>query len=127
MGNRSNQPFFSVAQSGDHATVHIQGGSYRIGDLAQLKVALELLETKQPKSIAFIFDGQSVLDSGFLNLMARTVYLQSQTGNSVFVVSQASHMLESLQVLGLDRVVTIVPDENAYQNALLHLGDSNSP
>jgi hypothetical protein len=117
-----DEPFFAVHEARGHVGVHIRGGSYRIGDLAQLKAALEKAEASAPKSIAFLFDGESVLDSGFLNLMARTVYQQSKAGSTVFVAAQNPHMLESLQVLGLDRVVTVLQDEKAYQAAIAALG-----
>jgi hypothetical protein len=118
---RADEPFFTIGQEGKHISVRIRGGSYRIGDLAQLKAALEKAESGSPRSIAFLFDGNSVLDSGFLNLMARTVYQQAQAGSRVFVAAQNPHMLESLQVLGLDRVVTVLPDEQAYQAAMAAL------
>lgn len=110
--------FFGVETHGSHFCFRIHGGSYRIGDLAELKTALEKAEKKSPASIAFLFDGESVLDSGFLNLMARTVYLQSKAGNTVFVVAQQPHILESLQVVGLDQVISVLPDENAYLAAI---------
>lgn len=128
LGRRAAEPFFKVSQvggqGGNHIAVHIRGGSYRIGDLADLKAALEKAEAEVPRSIAFLFDGDSVLDSGFLNLMARTVYQQSRTGRKVFVAAQNPHMLESLQVLGLDRVVTVLADEGSYQEAVIHFDAS---
>lgn len=118
MKKRSDESFYTLSENQKHVAIHIRGGGYRIGDLAQLKQALEKLEAKMPDSIAFLFDGNSVLDSGFLNLMARTVYLLSQQGRRVFVVAQDEHLLDSLQVLGLDRVLVVLKDEKAYQEAL---------
>jgi hypothetical protein len=110
--------FFGIETHGEHFCLRIHGGSYRIGDLADLKIALEKAEKTSPASIAFLFDGESVLDSGFLNLMARTVYLQSKVGSTVYVVAQQPHILESLQVVGLDQVIAVLPDEKSYRAAI---------
>jgi hypothetical protein len=118
VGRNDARTFFTVETQGSHLCYRIHGGGYRIGDLAELKTALDEAEKKSPTSIAFIFDGDSVLDSGFLNLMARTVYLQSKSGSTVYVVAESPHILESLQVVGLDQVITVLPDVAAYRNSI---------
>ncbi len=113
--------FFLRENHGDHVAFRIHGSHYRIGDLAEIKAHLQALESLKPPSIAFIFDGESVLDSGFLNLMAKTVYGLSQTGGRVFVVTHYPHLMDSLQVMGLDRVVTVLQTEKDYLQAIQKL------
>lgn len=87
-------------------------------ELEDLKVQIDRALRDQPESMAFHFDGASYLDSSMLAQLVRTLQELSRRGKPTFVITGDAHVVESLQILDLDRVLTVFPSLDAYRQGL---------
>lgn len=101
-----------------HILFIISGTVYKLQELEKLKADIETSLKEKSESIGFAFEGSAYLDSSLINLLVKTLQSQSQRGKSTYVITQDAHVLESLQVLNLDKVLTVLADRNQYREAL---------
>jgi anti-anti-sigma factor len=107
----------SVA-SGGHLLITITGSGYRMQDLEELKLHIDRALQGDPKTLAFHFDGASFLDSGTLGLLVRAVQEMTRRERPTSLVTSDAQVLESLQVMDLDRILTVHPTLEAYRQGL---------
>lgn len=113
----------SVAQvhrtrRGIHILLTVQGPKYKLQELEDLRFEIDRAMKDGPESIAFHFRGASYLDSSMLAQIVRTLQEMTRRGKATFIITDDSQVLESLQILDLDRVVTIFPSVEAYRAGL---------
>jgi hypothetical protein len=111
VGGRS----FRKEKIGEHILFSVTGTVYKLQELENLKADIEASLGGHSDSIAFAFEGSSYLDSSLINLVVKTMQTLSQRGKSTYVITQDLHVLESLQVLNLDRVLTVLPTVAGYR------------
>lgn len=106
-----------VASSGfaGHVLLTVAGPIYRMRELEALKVAIDDALKGGPDSIAFHFDGASYLDSSMLSQIVRTLQEMSKRGKPTYVITGDAQVMESLQILDLDRVLTVLPSLEAWR------------
>ena len=103
---------------GTHILLTVQGPKYRLQELEDLRFEIERSLKEGPESIAFHFSGASYLDSSMLAQIVRTLQEMTRQGKATFVITDDPHVLESLQILDLDRVLAILPNVEAYRASL---------
>lgn len=101
-----------------HVLFTVSGPIYKIQELEELKMEIDFALKGQPESVAFRFDGASYLDSSMLAQLVRTLQELSRRGKPTYVITNDAHVVESLQVLDLDRVLTVYPTLEAYAEGL---------
>jgi anti-anti-sigma regulatory factor len=109
---------FRKELKGRHILFAVTGAVYRLQELENLKAEIEASLKGNSDSIAFAFEGSSYLDSSLINLLVKTLQTLSQRGKSTYVITQDLHVLESLQVLNLDKVLTVLPTAAHYHEAI---------
>jgi anti-anti-sigma factor len=107
----------SVALRG-HFLITVTGSAYRIQDLEELKLHIDQALQGDPKTLAFHFDGASFLDSGTLGLLVKAVQEMTRRERSTALVTADEQVLESLQVMDLDRILAVYPTLEAYRQGL---------
>jgi len=103
---------------GSHILLTVQGPKYKLQELEDLRFEIDRSLKEGPESIAFHFRGASYLDSSMLAQIVRTLQEMTRLGKATFVITDDAQVLESLQILDLDRVLTIFPDVEAYRARL---------
>lgn len=101
-----------------HALFNITGTLYKIGELEELKAQIDQALEEEIGSIAFLFEGSSFLNSSTINLLVKTMQTLSVRGKPTFIITDDKEVLESLQMMDLDRVMRICPDLERYKTAL---------
>lgn len=101
-----------------HALFTISGTLYKIGELEELKAQIDQVLAEEVGSIAFQFEASSFLSSSTINLLVKTMQTLSVHGKPTFIITDEKDVLESLQMMDLDRVMRICPDLEGYQAAL---------
>lgn len=102
-------------REGAHFMLTVHGPIYKIQDLEDLRVEIDAALKESPESLAFHFSGASYLDSSMLAQIVRTLQVMTSRGKSTFVITGDPQVLESLQIVDLDRVLTIFPSQEAYR------------
>jgi anti-anti-sigma regulatory factor len=103
---------------GPHALFTITGNIYKIQELEALRARINELDFQSVGSIGFAFEQSSFLNSSTINLLVKTMQTLSVHGKPTFIITRDKEVLESLQIMDLDRVIRIVPDLEAYRSAL---------
>jgi anti-anti-sigma factor len=103
---------------GAHALFTITGNVYKIQELEELRAQIEEVVSGKVASIAFAFEDSSFLNSSTINLLVKTTQNLSIHGKPTFIITKTEAVLESLQMMDLDRVMRILPDLEAYKAAL---------
>jgi anti-anti-sigma regulatory factor len=106
------------ASGGSHVFFAIRGAIRRLGQLEDLRSQIERALAENADSIAFAFEGASFLNSSLINLLVKTMQTLSVRGKPIFIVTRDEDTLDSLQMMDLERVMRILPDEEAYRAAL---------
>lgn len=101
-----------------HILLTISGPIYKMKELEDLKVQIDLALKDMPESVAFHFDGASYLDSSMLAQLVRTLQELSRRGKPTFVITGDAQVVESLQILDLDRVLTVFSSVEAYREGI---------
>lgn len=101
-----------------HWLFTISGPMYKIKDLEELKIHLDEALRGDPESLAFRFERVSYLESSMLAQLVRAVHELTRRGKPVYVITGDAQVVESLQILDLDRVMTLLPSLEAYRTAL---------
>ena len=101
-------------QQGPHILLTIAGPIYKIQELEDLKVEIDKALRETPETIAFHLDGASYLDSSMLAQLVRTLQEMTRRGKATFIITGDAQVLESLQILDLDRVLPVFPSLEAY-------------
>ena len=91
---------------------------YKILELEDLKLQIDATLKELPESVAFHFDGASYLDSSMLAQLVRTLQELSRRGKPTFIITNDAQVVESLQILDLDRVLTVFSTLEFYRSAL---------
>jgi anti-anti-sigma factor len=115
---RSQAPRVRRTQQGSHILFTVAGPIYKIQELEDLKFEIDRALKETPDSIAFHLEGASYLDSSMLAQLVRTLQEMTRRGKATFLITADAHVLESLQVVDLDRVLTVIPSLEAYQAGL---------
>jgi anti-anti-sigma factor len=105
-------------QEGAHALFTITGNVYKIQELEELRSQIQEVIAREVDSIAFAFEKSSFLNSSTINLLVKTMQTLSIHGKPTFIITDESEVLESLQIMDLDRVMRILPDLEQYKAAL---------
>lgn len=105
-------------RQGAHILLTLLGPQYKLQELEDLRFEIDRAMKESPETIAFHFSGASYLDSSMLAQLVRTLQEMTRRGKATFVITDDSQVLESLQILDLDRVVAIFPSVEAYREAL---------
>ncbi|HKP98606.1 MAG TPA: STAS domain-containing protein [Fibrobacteria bacterium] len=103
---------------GSHALFTITGTVYKIQELEELRSQIQEVVAQEVDSIAFAFEKSSFLSSSTINLLVKTMQTLSIHGKPTFIITRDEEVLESLQMMDLDRVMRILPDLDAYKSAL---------
>lgn len=103
---------------GGHLAFSIRGSLRSLGQLEDLRAQVEVALAESPESIAFAFEGSSYLNSSLINLLVKTMQSLSIRGKPTFIVTRDEDTLESMQMMDLDRVMRILPDQESYRAAL---------
>lgn len=105
-------------RQGSHVLLTVKGPRYKLQEVEDLRFEIDRALKEDPDSIAFHFHGASFLDSSMLGQIVRTLQEMTLRGKSIFVITDDPQVLESLQILDLDRVLTILPGLEAYRAGL---------
>jgi anti-anti-sigma regulatory factor len=103
---------------GGHVLFTILGPLYKIKELEQLKGQIEASLGEEVDSLAFAFDNTSYLDSSTLNLLVKAMHSLSLRNKPTYVITDDPHVLESMQMVDLDKVLTVLPSLERYREAL---------
>ncbi len=103
---------------GNHVLFTITGNVYKIQDLEDLRAQINAVPVPSVGSIAFAFEKASFLSSSTINLLVKTMQSLSVHGKPTFIITRDEEVLESLQIMDLDRVMRILPDVESYQAEL---------
>ena len=109
---------FSKQTVGGHVLFTLLGPMYKMQELEELRTQLDLAMDADAESIAFHFNGASYLDSSMLGQMVRTLKEMASRGKATSVVTADAQVVESLQVLDLDRILPVYPSLDAYRMAM---------
>ena len=112
-GNRSRRE----SQAGNVLFI-LSGPVYKIKDLEQLKSNIEASLEEDIQSLAFAFESTSFLDSSMLNLLVKAMHTLSQRNKPTFIITADLDVIESLHILDLDKLMTIVPTLEEYRGRL---------
>lgn len=113
-----DESFFRKEAKDRHILFSVTGTAYKLQELENLKAEIEGCLKENSESVAFAFEGSAYLDSGLINLLVKTLQSQSKRGKSTFVITQDLHVLESLQVLNIDKVLTVLSTLVDYRAAI---------
>jgi hypothetical protein len=114
----SDSRSFRKELQGKHILFAVTGTVYKLQELENLKADIESSLKGNSDSIAFVFEGSSYLDSSLINLVVKSMQTLLQRGKPTYVITQDVHVLESLQVLNLDKVLTVLPTLENYREAI---------
>lgn len=103
------------SEDSGHVLLTVAGPIYKMTELEALKVSIDEALKGGPESMAFHFDGASYLDSSMLSQIVRTLQEMSKRGKPTYVITGDTQVLESLQILDLDRVLTVLPSLDAWR------------
>lgn len=103
---------------GAHALFTITGNLYKIQELEELRAQINEVVDQEVESVAFAFEKASFLNSSTINLLVKTMQTLSVRSRPTFIITAEQEVLESLQMMDLDRVMRIVPDLETYKDAL---------
>lgn len=103
---------------GKHILLTVTGPIYKIQEVEEVRGEVDDAFREQPESMAFHFDNASYLDSSMLSQLVRTVQEMTRRSRPTFVITGDAQVLESLQILDLDRVLTIYPTLEEYHVGL---------
>ncbi|MDB5049580.1 MAG: hypothetical protein JWO30_2651 [Fibrobacteres bacterium] len=103
---------------GTHSLFTITGNVYKIQELEELRSQITEVVAQEVDSIAFAFEKSSFLNSSTINLLVKTMQTLSVRGKPTFIITNDEEVLESLEIMDLDRVMRILPDLEAYKTAL---------
>lgn len=103
---------------GAHVLFIITGNLYKIQELEALRSQINEVD-QQVDSIAFAFEKSSFLNSSTINLLVKTMQTLSIRSKPTFIITDETDVLESLQMMDLDRVMRILPNLEKYQAALV--------
>jgi anti-anti-sigma factor len=103
---------------GAHALFTITGNVYKIQELEELRAQINDVVAQEVDSIAFAFEKSSFLNSSTINLLVKTMQTLSLDGKPTFLITNDAEVMESLQIMDLDRVMRILPDLESYKSAL---------
>lgn len=103
---------------GGHVLFTIRGSLHKIQQLEDLRAQILEAVDGDALSVAFAFEASPFLSSSLINLLVKTMQTLSVRGRPTFVVTRDAEVLESLQMMDLDRVLRILPDLEQYQAAL---------
>jgi anti-anti-sigma factor len=106
------------AASGGHILITIKGSGYRMQDLEELKLHIDRALLDDPPTLAFHFDGAAFLDSGTLGLLVRAVQEMTRRERPTGLITADPQVLESLQVMDLDRILSVYPTVEAYRQGM---------
>jgi anti-anti-sigma factor len=109
-GNR-----ISRVEQGGHILLILSAPMYKLKDLEELKTHVDAVLQADPRSLAFHLDGASYLDSSMLAQLVRAVQELTKRGRTTYVISSDPQVIESLEILDLDRVLTLLPNLDAYR------------
>lgn len=101
-----------------HVLYTIRGALHKIQELEELRASIHEAVGQDALSVAFLFEGSSFLSSSTINLLVKTMQSMSVLGRPTFIITRDPEVLESLQMLDLDRVMRIVPDLEGYKAGL---------
>ena len=105
-----------------HTLFTITGNVYKIQELEELRAQINQVSAQDVGSVAFAFEKSSFLNSSTINLLVKTMQTLSVHGKPTFIITRDEEVLESLQIMDLDRVMRILPDLESYQTDLAALG-----
>ncbi len=103
---------------GSHALFTIIGNIYKIQELEELRAQINEVVEQNVDSVAFAFENSSFLNSSTINLLVKTMQTLSVYGKPTFIITSEPEVLESLQMMDLDRVMRILPSVEKYKAAL---------
>lgn len=109
---------FSRETAGGHVLFTIRGSLHKIQELEELRAAIHDSLGQDPLSVAFRFEGSSFLSSSTINLLVKTMQSLTALGRPTYIVTGDPDVLESLQMMDLDRVMKVVPDMERYRASL---------
>lgn len=101
-----------------HALFTITGNVYKIQELEDLRSRINDAVAADARSIAFAFEKSSFLNSSTINLLVKTMQTLSVHGRPTFIITSEPEVLESLEMMDLDRVMRILPTVEKYRAAL---------
>lgn len=104
--------------SGNHILLTITGPIYKIQEVEEVRGEVDAAFRGEPESMAFHFDQASYLDSSMLSQLVRTVQEMTKRHKPTFLITGDAEVLESLQILDLDRVLTVCPTLENYRECL---------
>jgi hypothetical protein len=108
----------TLSSENGHTLFTIRGTLNKLGELQELRSQIDKALTLDVRSVAFALEGASFLSSSFINLVVKTMQTLSVQGKPTFIITQDAESLENLQMMDLDRVLRILPDQEGYRNAL---------
>lgn len=104
---------------GGHVLFTVRGSLHKIQELEDLRSQIDAALLADVLSIAFVFEASSFLNSSTINLLVKTMQTLSVHGRPTFIITNEAEVLESLQMMDLDRVMRILPGLEQYKAALV--------
>lgn len=101
-----------------HTLITVTGPMYKLKELEDLKGHIDHALSGDPGSMAFHFDGVGYLDSSMIGQMVRAVQEMTKRSKPTYVITSDPQLVEALQILDLDRVLTVLPSVQAYKATL---------
>lgn len=115
---------WSFARDGGHLLCRFQGSKYRLKSLEGLKRDLETALHPIPLSFALKLESGCFFDSSLINVLIRSIRELTQVSRPIFVISSDPEVLETFQIMDLDKLVHLVADEAAYDKLLKELPEA---
>ena len=66
------------------------------------------------QSLAFGLQDAAYLNSSLINLLIMAVKILASQKKTTYVISEKAEVLESLSLMGLDRIIKIIQNEDLY-------------
>jgi anti-anti-sigma regulatory factor len=110
--------FWTIANEGGHLFCRFTGSKYRLKALESLKRDLEKALQPLPLSFALKVGQGSFFDSSLINVLIRSIREMTEASRPIFVISSDPEVLETFQIMDLDKLVFLVSDEESYAEKL---------
>jgi len=105
---------FKFTVTDRRALIVVSGAVYKIQELEELKDEIDRALDADIISIAFTFADTSLINSSLINVLVKTVQTLSFQDKPTYIITGDKQILETFHMMGLDRVMKILPNLESY-------------
>lgn len=99
------------------ALIVVSGAVYKIQELEELKDEIDRALNEDIISLAFTFADTSLINSSLINVLVKTVQALSLQAKPTYIITSDKQILETFHMMGLDRVMRILPNLESYYSS----------